>query len=81
MNEQNFCSECERPIGPEDCHTFDGALLCKDCYRTLTAECDCCGTRICNRLTVFHLVNTIRYNSINPYGVKLFQKRQEIISE
>ena len=46
MNEQNYCSECDRPISSEDGHMFDGVLLCEDCYRTLTVECSCCGTRI-----------------------------------
>ena len=46
MNEQNFCRECERPVNPENCHMFDGSLLCDDCYRSLTVECSCCGTRI-----------------------------------
>ena len=46
MNEREMCSECGRWVSGEDSHTFDGEVLCEDCYHEKTAECDCCGRRI-----------------------------------
>ena len=46
MNEEIICTECGRTLEENEGHAFDGRHLCDDCFHTLTAECDCCGTRI-----------------------------------
>ena len=46
MNEREICSECGRWVCGENCHTFDGVILCEDCYQEKTVVCSCCGRRI-----------------------------------
>ena len=47
-NETNrpVCSCCGATIETDDYYTFDGNILCDDCYRSETVTCEHCGDRI-----------------------------------
>ena len=41
-----LCGHCGRSLSEEEAVSFDGIILCMDCYSTNTTLCDCCGDRI-----------------------------------
>ena len=40
------CSCCGATIETDDYYTFDGSILCDDCYHSETVTCEHCGDRI-----------------------------------
>ena len=47
-NETNspVCSCCGATIETDDYYTFEGNILCDDCYHSATVTCEHCGDRI-----------------------------------
>ena len=47
-NETNspVCSCCGATIETDDYYTFEGSILCDDCYHSETVTCEHCGDRI-----------------------------------
>lgn len=46
MEEKRVCDICNQTHPLSELTAFDGVLLCELCYRTETAVCERCGTRI-----------------------------------
>ena len=46
MSEKVLCSICGEVHFEEDCHYFDGHILCDDCLENHTVICDCCSSRV-----------------------------------
>ena len=40
------CSCCGATIETDDYYTFEGSILCDDCYHSETVTCEHCGDRI-----------------------------------
>ena len=40
------CSCCVATIETDDYYTFEGSILCDDCYHSETVTCEHCGDRI-----------------------------------
>ena len=43
---RSVCSCCGATIETDDYYTFDGNILCDECYRSETVTCEHCGDRI-----------------------------------
>lgn len=46
MNVCEFCGV--KLLSDDDVYSFDGHIMCEDCYDSETRYCDCCGNRIWN---------------------------------
>ena len=45
-NTRSVCSCCGATIETDDYYTFEGSILCDDCYHSETVTCEHCGDRI-----------------------------------
>ena len=45
-NTRPVCSCCGATIETDDYYTFEGSVLCDDCYHSETVTCEHCGDRI-----------------------------------
>ena len=45
-NARPVCSCCGATIETDDYYTFEGSILCDDCYHRETVVCEHCGDRI-----------------------------------
>ena len=45
-NNRPVCSCCGATIETDDYYTFDGNILCDECYHSETVTCEHCGDRI-----------------------------------
>ena len=45
-NTRPVCSCCGATIETDDYYTFEGNILCDDCYHSETVTCEHCGDRI-----------------------------------
>ena len=45
-NTRPVCSCCGATIETDDYYTFEGSILCDDCYHSETVVCEHCGDRI-----------------------------------
>ena len=45
-NTRPVCNCCGATIETDDYYTFDGSILCDDCYHSEIVTCEHCGDRI-----------------------------------